>query len=233
MNKLTLASSFGAIWVILMVHFAAGLTALASGTVALATAKGGRLHKRSGIVFTWSMIVLGLLAAVMYIYKGQPWAGGAFVMYLVFTGMTAVKPVAGGRRLDVSLMLVAFVIAGLFSLGSWEAWHSPGYQVRGVPAGMITFLGIVALCAAVGDVRMIRAGGLAGTARIARHLWRMCFSMFIATGSFFLGQMKFIPEPMRILPLLMVLGIAPLPILLYWMWRVRLRKRLTGLMIST
>jgi hypothetical protein len=51
----------------------------------------------------------------------------------------------------------------------------------------------------------------------------MCFALFIATGSFFLGQMKFIPEPVRIVPLLLVLALAPLPFLLYWMWRVRVR----------
>ena len=42
--------------------------------------------------------------------------------------------------------------------------------------------------AAVGDLRMIRAGGIRGAKRIARHLWRMCFSFFVATGSFSSGR---------------------------------------------
>ena len=70
---------------------------------------------------------------------------------------------------------------------------------------------------------MIYEGGLRGTRRLARHLWRMCFGLFVATGSFFIGQMKFIPAPVRVVPLLFALGIAPLVVLLYWMWRVRLR----------
>jgi len=97
---------------------------------------------------------------------------------------------------------------------------------------MILFLGTVCLLAAIGDLRMIREGALRGTRRLARHLWRMCFGLFIATGSFFIGQMKFIPEPIRVVPLLFVLGIAPLPILLYWMWRVRLRRRVSGLIVA-
>ena len=61
----------------------------------------------------------------------------------------------------------------------------------------------------------------------------MCFGLFIATGSFFLGQMKFLPEALRIMPLLGALGIAPLIVLLYWMWRVRLRKSVHGMILST
>ena len=66
---------------------------------------------------------------------------------------------------------------------------------------------------------------------VAHELLHMCFGLFIATGSFFFGQAKFIPEPIRIGPLLGALGVAPLVILLYWMWRIRLRRRLTGIIV--
>ena len=68
-----------------------------------------------------------------------------------------------------------------------------------------------------------------GAKKIARHLWRMCFALFMSTGSFFLGQADKIPEALRIWPVLYVLAIAPLVFLLYWMWRVRIRKSLRGL----
>jgi hypothetical protein len=60
----------------------------------------------------------------------------------------------------------------------------------------------------------------------------MCFGLFVATGSFFLGQMKFIPEPVRIVPLLLVLAFAPILFLFYWMWRVRVRGRLSGIVLG-
>jgi hypothetical protein len=94
---------------------------------------------------------------------------------------------------------------------------------------MMFFLNTILLLAAIGDMRLVRAGAFQGTRRLARHLWRMCFTLFIASGSFFLGQMKFIPERVRILPLLLVCGISPLLMLLYWMWRVRLRQNLRGM----
>lgn len=93
-------------------------------------------------------------------------------------------------------------------------------------------IGSVILLAAIGDLRALRAGGLQGSRRLARHLWRMCFGLFVATGSFFLGQMKFIPEPVRIVPLLLVLTFAPILFLFYWMWRVRARGRLSGMIVG-
>ena len=71
---------------------------------------------------------------------------------------------------------------------------------------------------------MMLAGGLQGAQRIARHLWRMCFSLFIASGSFFLGQAKVIPKPIRIFPVLALLALLPLVLLLYWLVRVRFTK---------
>src|SRR2546423_3941182 len=103
----------------------------------------------------------------------------------------------------------------------------------GSGGGMRLSRATVCLLAAIGDARTIRAGGLRGPRRLARHLWRMCFALFIATGSFFIGQMKFVPAPIRFVPLLFALGVAPLFVLLYWMWRVRLRRRLTGVIIAS
>ena len=97
---------------------------------------------------------------------------------------------------------------------------------------MMFFLATINLLAAVGDGRMIRAGGIRESRRLARHLWRMSFALFIASGSFFLGQMRFIPEPIRIVPLIVALAVSPLVMLVYWMWRVRLRQDLRGLMTA-
>ena len=129
---------------------------------------------------------------------------------------------------------MVFILAAAAAM-YWDGlivWGLPGHARGGVPAGMILFLATISLLAGIGDARMILEGGLRGPRRLARHLWRMCFALFVATGSFFLGQMKFLPEQLQSLPLMMVLGIAPLPILLYWMWRVRLRRRLAGMVIA-
>ena len=90
------------------------------------------------------------------------------------------------------------------------------------------------LLAAAGDVRMLVRGGVLGAKRIARHLWRMCFGLFIAAGSFFLGPSN---RPLRLLStvglgkhlspalfstgLYLVLTLLPLILLIFWLVRVR------------
>jgi hypothetical protein len=232
-NKITIATSSGPLWLFLVIHFGTALVALLAGTVALSVAKGGKLHKKSGMIFVVSMIMAGLLASVISVYAGKSVVGGIFVCYLIYTATTTVRPLPGsGRGMDIALMVMAFAFGAAMLWDGIQVWGLPGHARGGVPAGMILFLGTVCTLAAIGDARMIYEGGLRGARRIARHLWRMCFALFIATGSFFFGQAKFIPEPIRIGPVLAVLGVAPLVILLYWMWRVRLRRRLTGLIVA-
>jgi hypothetical protein len=141
--------------------------------------------------------------------------------------MTAVRPLAREPRgLTTFLTVVAFALA-LFNITMGiVAFGRPRMEIQGVPAPMFLFLGTIAVLAGVGDVRMIRVGGIKGPKRIARHLWRMCFGLFIASGSFFLGQMKFFPKPMRSPLLLGIPALAPLMLLIYWMWRVRIKRRL-------
>lgn len=233
-DRLTLATSTGLPFLSLAFHFGTGLIALAAGSVAIALRKGGTWHRRSGLVFVYAMIATGITATGIAIYEGRPSnIGGALLVYLVFTAYTAVKPLRRvGRQVDVALMLFAFALAAAGFARAFTAFGSPGNRIEGVPAGMILFMATIVLLAAIGDARMVRAGGIQGPRRLARHLWRMTFGLFIASGSFFLGQMKFIPEPIRILPLLIVLGISPLVVLLYWMWRVRLKQNLRGMMTA-
>jgi uncharacterized membrane protein len=235
MQHVTIATSSGLLWLILVTHFGGGLVALVAGTVALSVRKGSRLHKQSGMIFTWAMIVAGVFATAIAAYerKSSLVVSGLLVVYLMVTGTNTVRPLFGARRsVDIGLMLIGFIVALADYRYGLIAWQRPGHSIGGVPAGMIFFMATVCLVAALGDLRMIRDGGITGARRIARHLWRMCFGLFIATGSFFLGQMKFIPAPVRGLPLLFALAIAPLLLLLYWMWRVRLRNQLKGMLIA-
>lgn len=236
MDRVTFAASSGPVLLALAVHFAAGLVSIVAGTIALSVAKGGRLHKQSGLFFTWSMIVLGLTAAGIGTYENRPGQvfAGLTAAYLVFSAMATVKPFPGiGQRLNVALMVLVFTYAVASIYGGVIEWLDPTVEVVGRPRVVPPLVfGTVFLLAAIGDLRAIRAGGLQGSRRLARHLWRMCFGLFVATGSFFLGQMKFIPEPVRIVPLLLVLAFAPILFLIYWMWRVRIRGRMSGTVLS-
>jgi nitrate/nitrite transporter NarK len=85
-----------------------------------------------------------------------------------------------------------------------KAFNSPRGFLNGVPFLMFFFLATVTILAAVGDVRVMRLGVPRGGPRLARHLWRMCFALFIAAGSFFSIRArvaKILPEPFTTAPM--------------------------------
>ncbi|HEU0306894.1 MAG TPA: hypothetical protein VFR30_07995, partial [Lysobacter sp.] len=95
--------------------------------------------------------------------------------------------------------------------------------------GALLAIGAICLLAGLGDLKFILRGKSTTTQRISRHLWRMCFAFFIATGSFFLGQQDVLPQAVRGSPILFVLAFAPFVLMLVWLIRVRFAKAIGGL----
>ena len=211
---------------LLPIHIIAGLIAIVAGFVSVFALKGAKLHRKSGMIFVYAMLILSVTGAVIATLKHQPASvvGGSLAFYMVTTALLTVRP--RDQRfhwIDAGLLLLGVTVSGYAGKIGFDAVNSAG-KSDGVPAGMLFLFATVALLAALGDIRMMVAGGLQGAQRIARHLWRMCFSLFIASGSFFLGQAKVIPKPIRILPLLAIPALLPLVLLLYWLARVLLTK---------
>jgi hypothetical protein len=102
------------------------------------------------------------------------------------------------------------------------------------PAGRGPVFALAALCLLAGllDLNAILRRKLTPVQRISRHLWRMCFGFFIATGSFFLGQQQVLPVVMRGSPILFLLAFAPFAIMAFWLVRLRLPRPLRGLTLS-
>jgi uncharacterized membrane protein len=144
----------------------------------------------------------------------------------VETGSTYQQPATGHRLLSTLDWLgLAVVLIGATSLlySGYQIWQLPGHKYRGVPALMIFFLGTVAALCAAGDVRML-ARGISGRARIARHLWRMCFALFIASGSFFMGRIRIFPQFIRDAYIPILLTVLPLLLLVIWLVRLRMKN---------
>ena len=207
------------------IHVAAGGLAMVLGATALLAKKGGTIHRRSGLLFVYAMVVLGISASML----GNV-LGGFMTVYFVGTALTTVRPVSSWTRLiNVAALTVAVGLALVDIVLGVKAFNSPRGFLNGVPFVMFFFIATVLILAAAGDVRIMRFGVPRGGPRLARHLWRMCFALFIAAGSFFSIRervAKILPEPfttapMRALPILLVFGA-----MFYWLWRVRGRRTL-------
>jgi hypothetical protein len=220
---------------LLYAHIGGGLVAIGSGATALAFRKGSRRHALAGNVFFASMMVMtlvgGFVAPFLVSRQGEPKLGdsiaGFFTLYLVLTSWLTVRRKAGAiGRAEPAAFVFAASLAAIAVLIGTKASGSAGGQFGGFAAsGYYALAGIIALAAAL-DAKVIRNRGIAGAPRIARHLWRMCLALFVATGSFFLGQQRVMPEAVRGSPILLVLGLAPLVFMLFWLVRVRFGKRL-------
>lgn len=206
------------------IHITAGLLALVAGAIALYAVKGSTLHRKSGMYFVVAMMVLTSSGALMAILKPDRGTalGGVLTFYMVSTALLTVRrSVAESRALLTSLMLVALAVGvSEFALG-FAALNRADGRMDGYPAPLFFTFGVVALLSALGDARTLWARSLEGARRLARHIWRMSFAMWIATASFFLGQPKVFPEPLRHL-----IGVRAIPIVLvlavmfYWLGRV-------------
>jgi len=97
-----------------------------------------------------------------------------------------------------------------------------------MPAFPFFLFGVIGVLGSIGDLRALRSGVARGAPRLARHLWRMCTALLIASMSFFIGQAKVIPKPIRIMPLLALPILAVLVTMLYWVWRIRIRRSTRG-----
>ncbi|AHG92349.1 hypothetical protein J421_4814 (plasmid) [Gemmatirosa kalamazoonensis] len=223
--RVTLGSGGWSVQAPLLLHVTAGMVAIVTGYVALYAAKGAGLHRRSGTLFVYAMLAMALVGAAIAAYEGKIGSvnGGLLTAYMVTTALLTVRPpTVASRRVELGGMLVAFATgAANLSRGFDAAAH--GLRARdGVPVRVFFIFGAIALACGIADARMLRRGGVRGTARLIRHLWRI--ALFIAAGSFFLGQAKVIPKPLRVPELLAVPALLPLVVMLWWLWRVRVRR---------
>jgi hypothetical protein len=217
---------------LLPVHIAGGVLGILSGAAAMSFRKGSRWHELAGKVFVAAMLTMSSAAVYLAFKKDETGnvIGGILAFYMVLTAwLTARRGDGDSCKLDW-LALVIPLAGGiwLWAIGLEKLFsHTPPKD--GVPIGMSFFIGSVMLLCAAGDIRMLAHGGVFGTKRLVRHLWRMCFGLFIATGSFFLGQQKVFPVWLRGSMLLLILGILPLVLLIFWVIRVRFAKAYEGM----
>ena len=200
---------------ILFLHTLAGVAALAAAGIAVGSGKGGRLHRRSGNIYTLAMLVVGVSALVLAVVHPNPFlfAVGVFSLYLVFTGWRAAM-VRDGRpwRLDHAGGAV-MALAGIGMLG----WGAQGLMAGGgaQPVILLAF-GSIGLTMALSDWRDWARGPVTGKARIARHLSRMLGGTIATITAAGVVNLGFLPD------LVVWLGPTALitPVIFWWSARV-------------
>lgn len=227
---------FAAADALLTLHIGGGTAGIVSGFTTLIARKGGRLHRSAGNVFLVSMLIMsGIGAAVAPSLSDRPSTiAGILTFYLVLTGwLTVWRKQGRAGVLEIGGFVLGLGVAAAGAVFIRLAASSPTHTIDGDPPQSFYLFLLVGSIAALADLKVLVNGGISGTPRIARHLWRMSVALFIAAGSFFLGQQKVMPEFMRGSPLLFIPAFAPLVLMIFWLARVRLTKAFRALVTAS
>jgi hypothetical protein len=208
----------------LLLHICSGTVGLSSGLVAISLRKGSRRHRVAGNVFFISMLGLAISGTAMALMKSQVTnvLGGTLTFYLVTTSWVTARRREGKPGIfDWIALLAVLAITATEATFGFEAALSPTGSKYGYSPWPYALLGSVALLASVGDIRMLVRGGISGTQRLVRHLWRMCFGLFIASLSIFLARPHLFPVLLNKTYVIPFLGFLPLILMIFWLLRVR------------
>jgi uncharacterized membrane protein len=220
---------------ILLVHITGGTVGLISGFITIALRKGSNRHRIAGYVFVAAMLTMASAGAYLATRKFELGniLGGMFTFYLIATAAMAFRPrVPLTRLFDLSaLLFISGVAVGELTSAS-KAAANPTGQFGGESTGPFVVFGCIALLAAAGDLRMLFRASITRTQTLTRHLWRMCFGLFIASASVFLARARLFPAIMRKSGALIFLTLLPLLLMLYWFIRVRRSAPKTAVMLG-
>ena len=132
---------------LLGVHIAAGFGSFLLAPVALATAKGGKQHKRWGMVYLWSMGVVAATALPMSLYRPVLFLAmmAVFSFYAAFSGYRVLKLkdlTRGGSAKAVDWIAGGLTFGSSFVLAYLGAFHSAVIQNMGIMAIVFGMLGM-------------------------------------------------------------------------------------------
>ncbi|MEO0366880.1 MAG: hypothetical protein AAF265_15475 [Pseudomonadota bacterium] len=203
-DRLQVDASAHAVWhifaaILLYLHIGGGGVGLVSGAVAAVARKGSNVHRTAGYAFVMSMAVsysVGTLVAP-FLEEGQRpnFVAGILALYLLLSGLASArqKIVRGGVWQRAGL-LIALCITGMGLLFMYQANNDVTGTVDGAPVEAFGLFVVVGVLGAAGEINALMRQRLSRAARLRRHLWRMCMSFFIASGSLFFGQPQVFPS---------------------------------------
>jgi len=214
-------------------HIGGGTLGLVSGTIAVFARKGAPLHRTAGTVFFVSMLVMAVTACYLAVVIPNQLVNvfiATFVLYLVTTAWMTVRRKESAIGIPEKIALfVGTILCAPFAILSFQlATGLPPLFKSAVPFKGAVLIAVYSLTtvlaiAAISDAKLVFAGGISGAPRIARHLWRMCLGLTLATGSAFTnGLARFLPGSYHVPLIFFLPQFLPLLLLIFWMIRVRL-----------
>ncbi len=208
-------------------HMAGGTVGMIAGLIAVFARKGERLHRAAGKAFTVSMLFMTVAAGYLAVVRPGQLPNlivAAMVLYLVVTAWLTAQRKDGERagfpeKVGLAFITLLFLPFSGLSFLSVIGKAPPVIHDETAIATYI-FTGVVGL-AAIMDLRVVLGARLAGAARVARHLWRMCLALTLAVGSFTLNALpRILPFKVHVTDAWFAPQFVMLGVLFFWLARV-------------
>ena len=135
--------------------------------------------------------------------------GGSLAIASGFVAMAAPKGASWHRRAGMVFFYAMLLMTTLAVMMAGVRGVAPATNI---PVALLTIYLVVT------GVQAVRPPG---PPRLKRHVVRMSVALFIASGSFFLGQQDEFPRELRGQPIFTLLALAPLMLMLFWLWKLR------------
>ena len=212
---------------IVIFHIFAGAIALLAGYTVICLPKGEACHKYLGRTYVVAMLSLGISGSYIAALRDVPLSmlNGLVLCYFVLSSLNIIWQKPNRTNLIDKILFVFLVMLTIsFAWYTYQTTQAIDGQVGGFGAAAYVVFGSVMLICSLADSLYIKRGGLCGSTRLTRHVWRMFFPLLMSTAAFFLGQAKHLPELFQRIELLLI----PVALVIlsggYWVLKVNKLK---------
>lgn len=193
--------------ILLVFHIVAGNAALISGLIAMISKKGKLIHRKAGIVFFYSMIVVTISSIYLAFVKDIPFLFhiGIFVFYQTYNGWRTLKNKSQHPSYSDWILQILALVNGIFMVVSMHV--------------VLLVFGGISLLLVFNDVslfiKVYRRKPISGMTWLARHIGNMIGAFIGALTAFLVVNFSF-PGPYWLIWLLPTFILVPL--MRYWTW---------------
>ena len=212
----------------MLLHIITGSIAVIAGVLALIQKKGQKPHRLSGKVFVISMTIMALSGAYIAYLKPMmiTLIAGFYTLHLVLTAYMVVKsPEKTCTQFDYYTPLSSCGLVCLSVYFGLQALNHENGTFQEFSHEPYFFFALLSAIVLIGDIRLLICKGLTHGHRLTRHVWRMCFALYLAIGSFFGQGAKALPETISQSVLIELPEPLILLIMTFWLLKTAIKSR--------
>ncbi|HWB64137.1 MAG TPA: hypothetical protein VG603_11540 [Chitinophagales bacterium] len=204
-------------YTMLAIHIASGGAALITGLIPLFSAKGGKLHRRAGLVFYYAMMAVAASAFVIAVGKHLNFllAVAVFSFYMNYMGRRVLKNRGGKFMWFDWLPVAAGLVTGVYLVSTLQI-------VAVVFGGILVSMAVQDIIMQLrGDEAIKKAAKL----RVLTHISRMVGTYIATSTAFLVVNINFVKPGWLLWLLPTAIGT---PVIIYFtsQWRAKLKPAL-------